>query len=630
MLQQLIESPSSDSISQKNSTASRTVSRKWLRLVLQGWHQAIKSKIKWRCIEQELLLRQCRAALHNWHRTAALESKRAHMLADHMRKAHTLQTARLSFKAWREASEVATAQSSFIIQSLAAPERAVLTAALRGWKARCQLRHCANAFRARWSEANSSWPDSKPTRFSFCKIALSYYERRFLHKALRGWVLWWYRQASGMLIAARHRQLLAATAVHALQQHAQLRKTKYAMWRAAARQRLRTLFRRLHRGCAVSKQQQCMHELAVMFHWASLARTCLQLWQQYAQCSATKQKQWVAACEHHCTWIRRTGLVHWAKWSLWQQRRVLSHALGQRAVLQHFLAQWRTLLMQHHSATLTLQEASMMRKMQAMIQGWYQLVLHKHEADAVLLGHCLEAWAASARRAGLLRFLLIEHTAIRQGQQKGAVLDAWRQLLLSSSRAAVAFHAAQGEHAEALRSCSLPTVHCLDNNLEALRSCSLATVHHLDVTLLQKAVQGWHAVVIYMARRRAHSQQAALASAERAVRKGCQAAAGNLLHDTPSDQQHELKAEANQQILQVVGAQQQAHEHRARHLLICAFYPWLEMSLKQAQMRHNKPQRSSSGDLGDLGNRSFFTDFYLEGCQVLTAHLWMLHVNSQV
>ncbi len=96
---------------------------------------------------QELLLRQCRAALHGWHRTATLESKRAHMLADHMRKAHTLQTARSSFRAWREASEVATAQSSFIIQSLPAPERAVLTAALRGWKARCQLRHRANAFR---------------------------------------------------------------------------------------------------------------------------------------------------------------------------------------------------------------------------------------------------------------------------------------------------------------------------------------------------------------------------------------------------------------------------------------------------------------------------------------------------
>ena len=104
-----------------------------------------------------------------------------------------------------------------------------------------------------------------------------------------------------------------------------------------------------------------------------------------------------------------------------------------------------------------------------------------------------------------------------QGQQKGAVLDAWRQLLLSS-RAAVAFDATQG------------------NDTEALRRCSLATVHHLDGTVLQKAVQGWHAIVIHMARRRAHSQQAALASAERAVRKGCQAAAGNLLHEIPSDQ----------------------------------------------------------------------------------------------
>ena len=53
---------------------------------------------------------------------------------------------------------------------------------------------------------------------------------------------------------------------------------------------------------------------------------------------------------------------------------------------------------------------------------------------------------------------------------------------------------------------------------------------------------------------------------------------------------------------QVVGAQQQAQEHRARHRLICAFYPWLEMSLKQAQMSHNKPQRSSSGCSGHLGD----------------------------
>ncbi len=61
-----------------------------------------------------------------------------------------------------------------------------------------------------------------------------------------------------------------------------------------------------------------------------------------------------------------------------------------------------------------LQDASMMRKMQAILQGWYQLLLHKREADAALLRHCLEAWAATARRAGLLRFLLIEHAVIRQ------------------------------------------------------------------------------------------------------------------------------------------------------------------------------------------------------------------------
>jgi len=53
---------------------------------------------------------------------------------------------------------------------------------------------------------------------------------------------------------------------------------------------------------------------------------------------------------------------------------------------------------------------------------------------------------------------------------------------------------------------------------------------------------------------------------------------------------------------QVVGAQQQAHERRARHLLICAFYPCLEMSLKQAQMSYNKPQRSASGRSGHLGD----------------------------
>lgn len=31
---------------------SRTVPKRWLRQVMLGWHHVIKSKIKWRCIEQ--------------------------------------------------------------------------------------------------------------------------------------------------------------------------------------------------------------------------------------------------------------------------------------------------------------------------------------------------------------------------------------------------------------------------------------------------------------------------------------------------------------------------------------------------------------------------------------------------
>lgn len=59
--------------------------------------------------------------------------------------------------------------------------------------------------------------------------------------------------------------------------------------------------------------------------------------------------------------------------------------------------------------------------------------------------------------------------------------------------------------------------------------------------LLQKAVQGWRAVVIHMASRRAQLQQAALASAERAVRKGCQAATGDMLHQL-SDQHNNVQS----------------------------------------------------------------------------------------
>ena len=107
-------------------------------------------------------------------------------------------------------------------------------------------------------------------------------------------------------------------------------------------------------------------------------------------------------------------------------RKVCPHLRNRTIGRSHQQAQILTLPLQQSSGITVLllllnkrlrhdlQDASMMRKMQAILQGWYQLLLHKREAEAVLLGHCLEAWAAMARRAGLLRFLLIEHAAIRQ------------------------------------------------------------------------------------------------------------------------------------------------------------------------------------------------------------------------
>lgn len=48
-------------------------------------------------------------------------------------------------------------------------------------------------------------------------------------------------------------------------------------------------------------------------------------------------------------------------------------------------------------------------------------------------------------------------------------------------------------------------------------------------TLLQKALQTWHALILHMADRRQTMHQAALASADQAVRTGCQAAAIEVL-----------------------------------------------------------------------------------------------------
>lgn len=49
-----------------------------------------------------------------------------------------------------------------------------------------------------------------------------------------------------------------------------------------------------------------------------------------------------------------------------------------------------------------------------VLQCWHQLVLYKREAYPPLLSSCLRAWAAYAQRLPLLKFLLLEHTAIKQ------------------------------------------------------------------------------------------------------------------------------------------------------------------------------------------------------------------------
>lgn len=73
--------------------------------------------------------------------------------------------------------------------------------------------------------------------------------------AIKAWVLVWYCQASGKLIAARHRRILAATAVQALAAHAQHCRRKYALMTTAARHWKQTVFRALFRYCTNSHGQ---------------------------------------------------------------------------------------------------------------------------------------------------------------------------------------------------------------------------------------------------------------------------------------------------------------------------------------------------------------------------------------
>jgi len=61
-----------------------------------------------------------------------------------------------------------------------------------------------------------------------------------------------------------------------------------------------------------------------------------------------------------------------------------------------------------------LQEAWAAHSAATILQSWHLLVLQRLEATAVLRRCCLEAWAAIAQQRALLRFLLTEHTAIKQ------------------------------------------------------------------------------------------------------------------------------------------------------------------------------------------------------------------------
>lgn len=54
-----------------------------------------------------------------------------------------------------------------------------------------------------------------------------------------------------------------------------------------------------------------------------------------------------------------------------------------------------------------------------ILQRWHQLVLYKREVYPQMLSSYLRAWAAYAQRLPLLRFLLLEHMAIKQVCQYG-------------------------------------------------------------------------------------------------------------------------------------------------------------------------------------------------------------------
>ena len=90
-------------------------------------------------------------------------------------------------------------------------------------------------------KGRATTPKSESDTFVLCRL---------LRRALKHWLRHWYCAASGKLIAAHHRQLLTATAVHALRDYAQQQQAKYAQWRVASQHRKRSVFKALRRSVA--------------------------------------------------------------------------------------------------------------------------------------------------------------------------------------------------------------------------------------------------------------------------------------------------------------------------------------------------------------------------------------------
>ncbi len=111
-----------------------------------------------------------------------------------------------------------------------------------------------------------------------------------------------------------------------------------------------------------------------------------------------------------------------------------------------------------------------------------------------------------------------------QGRQKAAVFAAWQKAITNS-------RAAPDNRPCITQLNRVPVLRCIESPGSAdlcVRYSPAAADTILDHALLQRAFQGWLAVVIHMASRREQLQQAAIASAERAVRRGCHAAAGSF------------------------------------------------------------------------------------------------------